>query len=187
MSDGRWRDLTFRPLAEADLTVVSDWLRAEHVRAWWKDPADLDAVRAKYLPRIRGEEPTDVFIASTSAGAFGLIQRYRFTDYGSWGATVAGSNLAFPNAAGIDYLIGVPALTRQGLGTEMIRQFSDGVFSAYPHTETIVVTPQLANHASCRALDSAGYSLAWIGHLDSDDPADAGDAAVYVKHRARLP
>jgi len=88
--DGRWPDLIFRP-AEADLAVVSDWLRAEHVRAWWKDPADLDAVRAKYLPRIRGEEPTEVFIASTSAGAFGLIQRYRMAHYGSWAATAGGA------------------------------------------------------------------------------------------------
>jgi len=77
-------------------------------------------------------------------------------------------------------------MTHKGLGTEMNRQFTDGVFSAYREIETIVVTPQHANHASCRALENAGYSLAWVGHLHSDDPADAGDAAIYVNHRARV-
>ena len=60
------------------------------------------------------------------------------------------------------------------------------VFNGYPDVETIVVTPNRRNHASCRALEKAGYSLVWIGHLDSDDPADAGDVAIYVNQRAEV-
>jgi aminoglycoside 6'-N-acetyltransferase len=175
----------FRPLEEGDLPTVSSWLANEHVRAWWKDPADIDAVRAKYLPRIRGDEPTEVFVASmTATGPFGLIQRYRFSDHGTWAATVAGTALSFPDAAGIDYLIGSSELTGRGLGTDMIRAFSRQLFADLPDIATIVVTPQHANRRSCRALEKAGYRLEWVGRLDSDDPADAGDAAVYVQHWA---
>lgn len=35
------------------------------------------------------------------------------------------------------------------------------------------------------ALEKSGYTLAWIGRLDSDDPADDGSSAIYVRHRAK--
>jgi hypothetical protein len=34
-----------------------------------------------------------------------------------------------------------------------------------------------------RALEKAGYTLAWIGPLDSDDPTDSADSAIYIRHR----
>jgi len=175
--------IVFRPLAETDLETVSSWLREEHVRRWWRDPADIDGVRAKYIPRICGDEPTEVFVVSIADEPLGLIQRYRFADHGTWAATVAGTDLAFPSAAGIDYLIGVAGRTGRGLGTEVITLFSAQLFRDHPEIRTIVVTPQHDNVASCRALEKAGYTLAWIGRLDGDDPSDDGDSAIYVLHR----
>ena len=167
--------------------MVSEWLRAEHVSRWWRASHDIEDVRAKYLPRILGEEPTEVFIASTAAGPVGLIQRYRFTDHGTWAATVAGTDLVLPAAAGIDYLIGVAAATGRGLGTEMISTFTARLFDDHTDVQTIVVTPQRANRASCRVLEKSGYRLVWVGRLDSDDPSDAGDSSVYVTHRPPPP
>ncbi len=177
----------FRPLTVPDLPMVCGWLRAEHVRRWWRAPHDIEAVRAKYLPRILGDEPTEVFIASTAGAPVGLIQRYRFADDGTWEATVAGSELVLPAAAGIDYLIGVAAATGRGLGTAMILSFTGRLFDDDNDVQTIVVTPQLANRASCRVLEKAGYRLAWVGRLDSDDPSDDGDSALYVRHRSPSP
>lgn len=180
--------IDFRPLAAADLTLVAEWLQAEHVRRWWRDPADVQAVRAKYLPRITGEEPTEVFVVSVTRPSsepapVGIIQRYRFADYGSWAATVAGTDLAYPNAAGIDYFIGAHDQTGRGVGTAMIKAFSEKLFVDCPDVDTIVVTSQDANRASRRALEVAGYSHVWIGTLDSDDPSDAGLSAIYVRYR----
>ena len=162
---------------------MSQWLQADHVRRWWRDPADLAAVQAKYRPRISGDEPTEVFIVSVGDEPVGLIQRYRFASYGSWAATVAGAGLSFPAAAGIDYFIGVARHTGGGLGTEMITSFSSRLFGEYDDVETIVVAPQEANQPSRRALEKSGYALACVGRLDSDDPADAGTSAIYVMHR----
>src|SRR4051794_37944984 len=83
-----------RPLMEADLPAVSQWLKTPHVRQWWRDPAHLEAVESKYLPRIRGDEPTEVFVICCDERSVGLIQRYRFADYGSWTATVSDADLA---------------------------------------------------------------------------------------------
>ncbi|HWB36124.1 MAG TPA: hypothetical protein VHA75_08875 [Rugosimonospora sp.] len=46
-----------------------------------------------------------------------------------------------------------------------------------------MAAPQLANVASWRALERAGFSRLWAGQLDSDDPADAGPAYVYAVDR----
>ncbi len=168
------RPVCFRALEEHDLPTVSEWLRADHVRRWWRDAADLDAVQAKYRPRMSGNEPTEVFVVSVGDEPVGLIQRYRFADYGAWAATVADTEIVFPAAAGIDYLIGVVEQTRGGLGARLLEEYND--------VDTIVVTPQHANQASRRVLEKSGYSLAWIGRLES---ADSEDSAIYVKHRRR--
>ena len=162
---------------------MSTWLAAPHVRRWWRDPADIAAVRAKYLPRILGDEPTQVFVASTHGTPFGLIQRYRFADYGTWAATVVGIGLTFSYPAGIDYMIGRSEFVGRGFGSAMIAGFTELVFADYDDVRTVVVTPQHANRASCRALENAGYALVAVGRLESDDPADEGDAAIYVRHR----
>lgn len=178
--------LSFRPLAEADLELVARWLSAEHVRRWWWDPSDIESVRAKYLPRIRGTEPTEVFVVGVDGLSVGLIQRYRFKAYGTWAATVADSGLAYPDAAGIDYVIGEPDATGRGLGTAMIASFTTKLFDEMGDVATVVVTPQADNIASCRALRNAGYQHVWTGRLDSDDPADAGLAGIYVRHRVAV-
>jgi RimJ/RimL family protein N-acetyltransferase len=64
-----------------------------------------------------------------------------------------------------------------------VGRFSLLVFDAYPEVEQIVVTPQAANRASWGVLEKVGYRRVWTGMLDSDDPADAGPAAMYVLDR----
>ena len=175
--------LGFRPLAEADLPQLLCWLDAAHVRMWWRDGLDLDRVRAKYLPRIEGQEPTEVFVIVSDAQDIGVIQRYRLPDNPDGDGTVAGTGLAFSGAAGIDYLIGVPGQVGKGIGTRVVQHFTELLFTHYPDVEHILVAPQQANRASCRVLEKAGYELRWTGQLDSDDPADAGTAALYVRNR----
>ena len=170
-------------MEERDVPVVARWLAEDHVRAWWRDPSDVSHVREKYLPRIGGDEPTEVFIVVYDGQDVGLIQRYRLGAYDDWAKTIAGSGLSFGAAAGIDYFIGEPLMVGRGIGTMAVDAFTDAVFSAYADVEEIVVTPQAANRASCRVLEKAGYELQWTGMLDSDDPSDAGPAALYVRTR----
>ena len=58
-SDG---DLCLRALRESDLPRVAAWLAEPHVARWWNLPSGLDGVRAKFLPRIAGDEPTHMLV-----------------------------------------------------------------------------------------------------------------------------
>lgn len=124
--------LEFRPLSEPDLPKLVRWLDAPHVREWWRDPVDLEAVRQKYLPRIHGHEPTEVFVIVDAGEDLGIIQRYRLSAYPDWNGTIAGSGLAFRDGAGIDYLIGEEGRVGRGLGTSAIEAFTARLWSDYP-------------------------------------------------------
>ena len=72
---------------------------------------------------------------------------------------------------------------RRDHGSEAIAAFTSIVFADYLGVDSIVVTPQAANIPSCRVLEKAAYERMWVGMLDSDDPSDAGRAALCVRQR----
>lgn len=83
----------------------------------------------------------------------------------------------------MDYLLGETKAVGRGLGTEMIRRFTTKLFADLGDVATVAVTPQAACMASCRALEKADYGLRWTGRLATGDPADEGEAALYVRAR----
>lgn len=175
--------LSFRPLAEDDLAQLAAWLAAPHVERWWRAPSDVESVRAKYVPRITGEEPTEVFVIESGGRAVGIIQRYRLAAYPGWRDALAVSGVEVGPGAGLDYLVGEADLVGRGLGSAAIDAFTAGVFADWPDVARVVVAPQLGNRASCRALEKAGYRLAWHGMVDSEDASDTDESAVYVRER----
>ncbi len=117
--------------------------------------------------------------------AAGIIQRYLVDDEPAWARAVTATGVVSGPAAGIDYLIGDPALTGRGYGTAAITAFTSLTFGRYPEAESVVAAPQQANAASWRVLERAGYVRWWSGQLDSDDPGDAGPAYLYGIRRPR--
>jgi aminoglycoside 6'-N-acetyltransferase len=86
-------------------------------------------------------------------------------------------------AAGVDYLIGDESFTRRGIGGQALRQFASLALDSYDDIQSVSAAPQQANRGSWRALENAGFTRVWSGHLDSDDPSDAGPAYLYVSSR----
>lgn len=175
--------VTFRAMREDDVELVAGWLSREHIRTWWSDPATPAEVAAKYLPRIRGEDPTEMFIVHHADRDIGLIQRYRIADHPEWLTILSDAGFDASSAAGIDYLVGEPDLVGRGVGTGMIQAFTERLFDDLADVSCVAVTPQSTNVASCRVLEKAGYRLVWTGDLDSDDPSDDGESALYVRDR----
>ena len=171
--------VTTRPLTATDLAQVSGWLAQPHVAHWWRDPADLASVRQAYQPSIDGDDPTEVFIIEAEGRAAGLIQRYLVDDEPAWARAVQATGAVSGCAAGIDYLIGEPALTGRGYGTAAIATFTALTLERYPQADAVIAAPQQANVPSWRALARAGYTRWWSGQLDSGDPGDAGPAYLY--------
>ncbi len=182
MTDGggpRPVPLRFRPLDRSDFPLLGTWLAAPHVARWWAESGDPDALESRYGPTVDGTDPTEVFIASLDGLPVGLVQRYRFGDEAGWATALAPAGIP-SDSFGIDYLVGDPDRTGQGLGPTMIRAFVDDSWDRYPGCGACVVAVHVDNRRSWRALERCGFQRDWIGRLDTDDPADDGPQAVYV-------
>jgi aminoglycoside 6'-N-acetyltransferase len=154
------------------------------VKRWWREPGDADAVQAAYGPAIDGTDPTELLIAELEGRPIGMLQRYRLADNPDYERALQPAGAPRP-AAGLDYLIGDRELTGRGLGPVIITQGSVGAWTAYPEIVAIVVSVQVENRRSWRALEKAGYRRTWSGVVDSGDPSDDGPSHVYALHRPR--
>jgi aminoglycoside 6'-N-acetyltransferase len=171
-------------MREEDLALLATWLAEEHVQRWWRDPSAPQHVEEKYLPRLRGAEPTEMFVILHADEPVGFIQRYLMRNHPDWARTLSSTGQVFREAAGIDYAIGRSDLVGRGIGSAVVAAFSESLFEELADVTDIVVTPQAANVASCRILEKAGYRRRWTGLLDSEDPGDAGPAGMYVLKRS---
>ena len=56
----------FRPLNQADLPTLTEWLSRPHIVEWWggaDEVMDLEGVREKYLPRMDEHSPVRCYVA----------------------------------------------------------------------------------------------------------------------------
>jgi aminoglycoside 6'-N-acetyltransferase len=168
--------IRFRPLAESDLPTLVEWFAEPEIARWWNQPAEIDSVRAKYLPRIEQREPTRMWIAEINDEDGGLLQSYLHADYPEHDACVG-----IAEAVGIDYLLAGPH-RGQGRGRLVLRAFADWTLAGNPDASCCVATPAQGNEASWRALEHAGFAR--VGECQ---PPDEPVAYVYVREREEHP
>jgi aminoglycoside 6'-N-acetyltransferase len=156
------RRFTFRRLAAEDLPRMHAWLNEPGVVTWWEgDDVSWDAVEREYGPD--NPDPTEHWIASACGRDVGWIQCWATADEPEETATWAALGVDVSAAAGIDYLVGEPGHRGTGLGSAMIRAFvADVVFGRHPHWRQVAADPAVANTASWRALEKAGFRFAGI-------------------------
>jgi len=157
--------IDFRHLERGDLALLTRWLNAPHVAAWWgTPPADEAATADKYGPLIDGDDPTEMFVFGVDGRPAGIVQRYRIDDEPQWHAALAVAVDASA-MAGIDYLIGEPDLVGHGIGPAMIATFLVSTFERYPDCRAVVVDVDPENRASWRALEKSGFRRIYDGDL----------------------
>lgn len=164
--------ISFRPLTEDDLPTLVTWFAEPEIERWWDQPAEIDSVRAKYLPRIEQREPTLMWIAAIDGVACGLFQSYLHVHYPEHDACVG-----IENAVGIDYLI-ADSHRGQRRGRQVLRAFGAWALAHHPDAECCVATPAQANEASWRALEHGGFDR--VGECQ---PPDEPVAYIYVVQR----
>ena len=174
-------EVVLRSLRSEDLPILTGWLNEPHVAKWWDGPLELADVVRKYSPRLDEDSPARVYIVEYSNDPVGLAQCYRHDSFPEWGADVG-----VPDAAGIDYLIGVSHLTGKGIGSAAIRAVSKIAFELYPGIISVVSVPQKDNVASWRALEKAGFSRIAERKLSSEHPSDSGISYIYEISRHQL-
>lgn len=164
--------ITFRPLTEADLPRLHEWVNRPHVRAWWDGDQTLEEVWAMYQPFVTDPAtlPLDAaagviqYFAYEGGGEpFGFIQTYRVMAHQADGWWVEETD---PHALGIDQFIADPARLGQGLGTRMVRAFVAMLFTD-PRVSTIQTDPDPLNGRAVACYRKAGFRD--VGVVDTPD------------------
>jgi aminoglycoside 6'-N-acetyltransferase len=171
-------DVTFRRLVDDDLPLLHGWLNEPGVVRWWEgDDVSWEGVVRDY--GSTNDDTAEHWIALVDGQPVGWIQCYAWADEEDEPETQAHFAAGVDRSAGgIDYLVGEPGRRAQGLGSAMIRAFvHDVVFPRHPDWTQVSASPFVANEASWRALERAGFRAL------ADHPTADGDCRVMVIDR----
>jgi len=164
MLAGRRWEPSFRPLVEADLPLLREWLRRDHVRRWFDGPETYEDVERYYL----GDRSIDVLVVELDGRPVGLVQTYLVADHPDYAAlTGLGEGVA-----GIDLFIAEEPLLGRGLGADVIRSFVRDVVFARDGVTRCSADPDVRNRASIRAFARVGFRA-------SREFVDPKDGATY--------
>ena len=176
----RWRRVT-----EADFPLLGEWLAQPHVARWWNHEFSAAAVERDFGPAARGEEPSEDLLALLADGRpVALFQRCRLADYPDYLAELSSVTEVPDGTVTLDYLIGPPELTGQGLGPRLVRSAVTAVWTDHPGAPTVLIPVPRANRRSWRALEKAGLRRVGEGELEPDNPVDDRIHYLYRVDRA---
>lgn len=152
MSSGT--SITFRPLTEADLPLLHEWLNNPDVARWYGLGIEnttyptLEQVIENYTPRIGGQLPTFGYIIEADGRPVGHIQAYRIGDYPIYARSLDYDD----DAWGIDLFVGEDDVRGGGFGTRAVDRFVETEIFSRPGVEVAVIAPnpQPARHPLLR-------------------------------------
>jgi aminoglycoside 6'-N-acetyltransferase len=155
-----------RAMREDDLELVRAWLSEPHVARWYLAGSSIEHQVEELRQCVAGEQPTRALVVLERGRPIGWCQWYLCRDYPDHAAGIA----AGPDDVGLDYAIGDPARTGQGVGTALIATLVAHIRREHPMAP-LVADPEAANVASRRALEKNGFELQWEGPVGSE-PTD---------------
>jgi aminoglycoside 6'-N-acetyltransferase len=146
------------------------WLNTPHVAQWYyvrgvPNPSP-EWVRERYLPRIRGEDPTRAFVIVLAGRPVGYIQAYLIDNHPEYAAAVQ----VLPGTAGIDMFIGEEDAVHRRHGSRIIGRFLDDIVFGEMAAARALLGPEPGNRIAIRAYEKAGFR-----HLKTVD-IPGGDA-----------
>lgn len=151
--------IAFVPLRREHLPLIVTWQNADHVRRWWTDAvADVDAAEKEYGPVIDGADLTAVDIVYVGDRPVGFVQSSPLAEDEQYFEVARWSTDGGADTVAIDYAIGDASLVGRGVGTRLIWNYvRDVVLARAPGTRFVVADPAVANMASIRACEKAGF------------------------------
>lgn len=174
--------MEFRRTTRADFPLLHRWL-GSHVARFWNQETTPEAIERDFGGSIDGTVPSFDFIVEEFGVPVGFIQRSAIWDYADEQRELIALADAPRDALTIDYFIGEVAATGKGIGTRMIREFTELCFVDSRAVSAIIVPVTAGNPASWKALASAGYERVAEGHIPPDNPVDDGWHVVYRRDR----
>lgn len=165
--------IALRPMTAYDLKDLARWLRSPRVSKWWAAEGALDdeAVRARYLPDVRGETPTSQWVVEANGRSIGFCQDYLVKEYPEYPQLTPD-----PETLSVDYAIGEPAWISRGWGPLMLWAWARHAHARHPDVNTFFAAPDHRNGASLRALAKVGF----IPGTWFDEPNPDGTVSTVV-------
>jgi len=160
-------EITFRKLEEADLQIMYKWLNTDFVIEWFGKSSSFDEVVRRYLPRIKGEQPTFPFVIECNNRGIGYIQTYMIEDYPEYSKYVNTDE----HAAGMDLFIGEQEFIHKGLAKNILTKFLREYVFLLNDAVCCIIGPEPQNKTAIRAYEKAGFKyLKTIQVPDEDEP-----------------
>lgn len=151
-------DFTFRPLTEADLPLLRDWLQRPHVAAWWGEAESVAELRENFL----AGDTTRGFIAHHAGEPVGFVQSYVVLGSGDgWWEEETDAG-----ARGTDQFLANAHQLNQGLGRAMVRAFVERLFED-PAVTVVQTDPAPGNARAIRCYEAAGFQA--VGEVATPD------------------
>jgi len=165
----------FRPMTEADLPLVLDWIARAHVREWWPEDPEIEAelrdgLRAPYMR---------YFLLTADGEPFAFLQAYdiwrefEIDAHAQWSGFYR--DLAPPGSVGVDQFIGPEEMVGRGHGAAAIRLLVDHLLAE--GAPRVVTDPSPDNERAIRAYEKAGFRP-----LEAR-PTPDGPALIMVRDR----
>lgn len=136
----------FRPVVDADHSLLARWRAAPHVREWWGEPSVDDERENLVDPRIA------MWIVELDGRPFAYAQ-----DYDVHGWTPHQFSYLPPRSRGIDQYIGEADMLDGGHGSAFVRQHVERLFAA--GAPAVGTDPHPANARARRAYEKAGFTV----------------------------
>lgn len=145
----------FRPMTEADLPLVLDWIARPHVRQWWPEDPEIEAEFRHGLtaPYMR------YFLLTADGEPFGFLQVYdiwmepELEPDAEWAGFYR--DLAPEGSVGIDQFIGPEQMVGRGHGSAAIAGLVDHLLTE--GAPRVVTDPDVSNARAIRAYQKAGF------------------------------
>ena len=146
----RQNGLLFEPLSESDFPLLYEWLNSPHVSAQWDGAITMEEVQRKYRDKINSDWQS-AYIVSNDSQRFGYLQSYRAARAGpGWWTDEPDTTV------GIDQFIGDAQSLGKGLGTSMVREFSDWLLRQ-SNTQRVITDPSPTNARAIACYRRAGF------------------------------
>ena len=143
-------DFSFHPLKEGDFLLLFSWLQSPHMRGLWDDVQSLADVRRQFQDKI-GSATQNAYIVYLGGQAFAYVQSYQASSAGAgWWPGESSTTV------GIDQFIGVSSFLGRGIGTRMVRVFSDWILSR-GEVLKVITDPKPGNQRAIRCYRNAGF------------------------------
>ena len=155
----------FRPLEEADLPMLHEWINRPHVAQWWGSagpPKEFEGTWKKYLHRLNPSSPVKPYIALLEGRPMGFIQSYVAMGSGDgwW------EDETDPGVRGTDQFLCDESLLGRGIGTRLVAAFVDHLF-ADSRVTRVQTDPSPRNARAIRCYEKAGFRR--VREIDTPD------------------